>query len=169
MCKFSCDNRRIHRRKRFVREGNGWWGTSREKGVAEFSHRRFAPFARKSHSKAPRVLVLPPRFIPLLSDDWQCAVRPGLSLLPLFCCSLLHLHSKFSLLFHNFIHFSCQPAIPRPSVCLCKCSAPERAALPFLPSRFRQPSLRVHFTIPPPTPDPVVFSFSSECLNIISN
>lgn len=36
-----------------------------EKGVAEFSRRRFAPFVRKSHSKAPRVLVLPPRFIPL--------------------------------------------------------------------------------------------------------
>lgn len=34
------------------------------------------PSRENRNGKAPRVLVLPPRFIPLLSDDWQCAARP---------------------------------------------------------------------------------------------
>lgn len=98
------------------------------------------------------MLVLPPRFIPLLSDDWQYGGRPALPLLPLFFYISTRNFPFFFIILFIFLANHSDPA----AVCLpMQMLRAEASCSPFLPSRFRQPSLRVHFTIPtgplPPT------------------
>ena len=116
------------------------------------------------------VLVLPPRFIPLvLSDDWQCSspllalpAPPPLSLS--FFSSPKRRASSSTLQifpsFRNFIHFSCQ-RILQLSVCLWKCRVvrPRRqfSLLPktSLPTRLSRRNLSVYISRPNPVAQPV--------------
>lgn len=107
MAKSCCDNRRIRRRKRFA-SGIGGEERRGKKESQNFLTDDLHP-SRENRTAKPLVCSFFRHVSSPCCQTTDSARSAPLSLSRRSSAALLHLHSKFSLLFHNFIHFSCQP------------------------------------------------------------